>query len=196
MTVAAAEQLVGRYIFLHAGAVARDDRAVVLPAASGVGKSTLVAAPVGHGFTCLGDDIVVYDADRAALIPFVRSISLKAGAAPLLTPFYAQPLPERAAYRFGQKLVSFVTPGEQAWPRAPVVAAIVFPEHVTTGPATRSPLSRTEGLPRFLAQCSSHHRLGATAVRIALDIVRQADCWVLRYGDLTDAVDLLESALA
>jgi hypothetical protein len=197
VTVAGIDQLVDRYIIFHAGAVSRSGRAILLPAASGAGKSTLVAALVACGFTCLGDDTVLYDPGRRKLLPLVRSITLKAGSTALLAPFYTQPLPEPTVRRFGQKLVTFVTPGPDAWPREPVaVAAVVVPERTDDRTAELIPLSRAEMLPRLLAQCSSHQRAGARAVQVALDLIRQVDCWVLRYGRLDEAVELLESALA
>ncbi|MEN8261379.1 MAG: hypothetical protein ABFS02_12495 [Pseudomonadota bacterium] len=49
------------YIFVHAGVVAINDKAIVLPGNSGAGKSTLVAALIDAGAEYYSDDMAVFD---------------------------------------------------------------------------------------------------------------------------------------
>jgi hypothetical protein len=62
---------------LHAGAVTRDGRAVVIRGASGAGKSTLVAAAWTRGFNVLGDESILANrADPNVVSATVRELSL------------------------------------------------------------------------------------------------------------------------
>src|SRR5205814_1107286 len=62
-------------VFLHAGAVGRKGRAIVLPAESFKCKSTLVAELVRQGAEYYSDDFAIFD-DHGLLHPFPRTISL------------------------------------------------------------------------------------------------------------------------
>lgn len=64
------------HVFVHAGVVARHGRALVLPAATFAGKSTLVAALVRAGADYLSDEYAVLAAD-GRVHPYARRISLR-----------------------------------------------------------------------------------------------------------------------
>ena len=64
------------HVFVHAGVVARGDRALVLPATTFAGKSELVAALVRAGADYLSDEYAVLGAD-GLVHPYARRISLR-----------------------------------------------------------------------------------------------------------------------
>ena len=64
-------------LLLHAGVVAKGDRAVLLPAPPGSGKSTLCAALIQQGWRLLSDEIAVVSLTENNVRPFVRPVSLK-----------------------------------------------------------------------------------------------------------------------
>jgi hypothetical protein len=66
----------GGLVFVHAGAVAWAGRALVLPGASGCGKSELVAALVRAGATYLSDEFAVLDG-AGRVHPYARAIALR-----------------------------------------------------------------------------------------------------------------------
>ena len=66
-----------QHLLLHASAVERDGRAIIMVGASGTGKSTL-AAMLGEGdWRLLGDEFAMLGLDDEQLSPFPRLISLK-----------------------------------------------------------------------------------------------------------------------
>lgn len=66
-----------RHLLLHASAVEKDGKALILTGASGSGKSTL-AAMLGHkGWRFMGDEFVLLDLVTGEAAPFPRMISLK-----------------------------------------------------------------------------------------------------------------------
>jgi hypothetical protein len=63
-------------VFVHAGVVTVEGRAIVLPASNFAGKSTLVAALVRAGATYYSDEFAVLDAD-GCIRPYPRPLSLR-----------------------------------------------------------------------------------------------------------------------
>jgi hypothetical protein len=64
------------YVFVHAGVVGWNGRAVVIPGASRSGKSSLVAAFLRAGAVYLSDEFAVFDR-TGRVRPFPRSVSLR-----------------------------------------------------------------------------------------------------------------------
>lgn len=66
-----------RYLLLHAAALERDGRALILTGESGAGKSTLSALLALAGWRFLGDEFALLGLDDGLLRPFPRPVSLK-----------------------------------------------------------------------------------------------------------------------
>lgn len=69
-----------RHLLLHASAVEKDGRVLVMTGASGSGKSTLSALLGSRGWRFMGDEFVLLDPDSGQAVPFPRPISLKNSA--------------------------------------------------------------------------------------------------------------------
>jgi HprK-related kinase A len=69
-----------RHLLLHASAVGRDGKVLVMTGLSGSGKSTL-SALLGHrGWRFMGDEFALLDLQSGDVVPFPRLISLKNNA--------------------------------------------------------------------------------------------------------------------
>lgn len=66
-----------RFLLLHASAVERDGRAVLMTGISGAGKSTLAALLMARGWRLMGDEFVLIDPATGLAHGFPRPISLK-----------------------------------------------------------------------------------------------------------------------
>lgn len=164
------------YVFVHAGAVAWHDRALLLPGASCAGKSTLVAELVRAGATYYSDEFALID-ERGFVHPFPRDLRMRAPGKPDQTPIPLAHLNGRAATR--------------ALPVAMVVFteyakdAMWAPEAVTPGRATlelllhATPVQRTPS--RVLATISA--------------MMRGASAWRSKRGDAAGVVSSLLAAL-
>lgn len=73
--VTVAEFAVGK-VFLHAGVVGVNERAIILPARSFQGKTTLVAELVKNGATYYSDEYAVLD-ENGYVYPFPKSLSVR-----------------------------------------------------------------------------------------------------------------------
>jgi HprK-related kinase A len=86
-----------RYLLLHASAVERDGKALLMTGASGAGKSTLAALLMARGWRLMGDEFALLDPATGLIHGFPRLISLKNEAIGLLE----RALPDA---RFGPRL--------------------------------------------------------------------------------------------
>jgi HprK-related kinase A len=66
-----------RYLLLHASAVERDGRALLMTGMSGAGKSTLAALLMGQGWRLMGDEFALLDPATGLVHGFPRLVSLK-----------------------------------------------------------------------------------------------------------------------
>lgn len=66
-----------RHLILHASAVEKDGKALIMTGASGSGKSTLSAMLGNKGWRFLGDEFVLLDLVSGEVAPYPRMISLK-----------------------------------------------------------------------------------------------------------------------
>lgn len=69
-----------RHLILHASAVERGGRALIMTGLSGSGKSTLSALLGQNGWRFMGDEFVLIDLHTGFAVPFPRLISLKNSA--------------------------------------------------------------------------------------------------------------------
>lgn len=66
-----------RHMLLHASAVEKDGKALIMTGESGSGKSTLSALLGSRGWRFMGDEFVLIDLFTGEAVPFPRLISLK-----------------------------------------------------------------------------------------------------------------------
>lgn len=66
-----------RHLLLHASAVEKDGKALIMTGESGSGKSTLAAILSHAGWRFMGDEFVLLDLTTGEAVPFPRLISLK-----------------------------------------------------------------------------------------------------------------------
>ena len=73
-----------RYLLLHASAVERDGKALLMTGLSGAGKSTLAALLMGKGWRLMGDEFALVDPATGLVHGFPRLVSLKNEAVPVV----------------------------------------------------------------------------------------------------------------
>jgi hypothetical protein len=180
---------------VHAAALARDGRVLLLPGDAGSGKSTLAAALMARGFSLLGDDTVLLEDDlRVRGLPF--ALAVKAGAWDLLKPHHPALLGLPVDRRPDGRVVRYLRPGVIA--ADPLAARwMVFPNWDHAPAAGLERLSRVEALQRFLPGCyASARRLQANELAELIAWIEGIDCYTLDSSDLAGAVMLIERLCA
>lgn len=169
-----------RGAFIHAGCVAVDGRAVVLPGRSFAGKTTLVAEMIRRGATYLSDEFAVLDED-GLVHPYPKPLSIRPPEATLRSVHMAAR--ETPAADLGADT------GARALPIVLIAAA-------RYRPAARwspEPRSRAQGALILL----SHALAARLDTERVLPIVRRAAAGAaVLEGDRGDAGEVAEALLA
>jgi hypothetical protein len=194
---AAVEALASRYLLFHAGAVTNAGRGFLLPGDSGSGKSTLVAGLLGAGFDYVSDDVAPVEPASLTLLPFAKSVSLRPGARRPLATWHPH-LHERSRATDVEGAAEwFLTPEASSWPPGPApVRYVVLPQYAAGARTQLTPIRRSAALERLIAQSFSQRELGQRGIERTVAMLREADCFALRFGSLRRAVDLLRRLAA
>lgn len=186
----------GDYYLVHAGAVAWEDEGVILPAASGSGKSSLVAKLVGTGWRYLSDEVAVIAPGSRQLLPFAKSLHLHAGARAVLK-FTHPTLTSTVSYRALDAAEVWYLPPFPNWlPRAPVpLRCAIIPSFVPGARTELVPTSPSIVLGCLLQQSFNLCRHGARAIVDLVQVLSDVRCYALTFGDLDAAASILRAVV-
>jgi hypothetical protein len=180
--------------YFHAAAVSRGERSVLLPAASGTGKSTLTAFMAAHDFAYLGDDSIAMTRLDWSLRPLPACLSLKSGSWPILTALYPE-LPCLPAVHCHGREARYVEP-RQARQAASAPSVILFPSYAKSADIELRTLAPLESMVRLIdAGASLHRPATSTALAEFLQFVQQTPAYELIFSDLPSAKTVIEACL-
>ena len=182
-----------RWLLLHASAVERDGRALLMTGVSGAGKSTLSALLMARGWRFLGDEFALLDPETGLLHPFPRLISLKNAAIAVAE----AALPDA---RFGPLLadtpkgaIRHLIPDARAIAAmdAPVQPSLVLFPSFGHAVAVR-PVAGSEAFVRFTQASTNYVALGERGFDALTGLVRDVPALAIDYPDTQSALDLVE----
>lgn len=187
-----------RHLLIHASAVERGGKAVIMPGDSGSGKSTLAALLGENGWRLLADELVMIDMANGMILPFPRAISLKNSAIAEMQRWIPDPA------RFGPRLndtpkgvLRHLRPNEQAIagmdePARP--ALILFPSFGFE-PATEG-VKKSELFARLTEGSTNYAMLGQTGFGAMLRLVENIPAARFAYPDSRSGMAIVEQFCA
>lgn len=178
-------------IALHAASVAWNGLAIVLPAASGAGKSSLAAWLADKGFVYLGDEIALLK-DASEIIGLTRAVFVKSGAVEAIQ---GLPMCKRVPLvKFGEQLV-FVPPSAAGHESARPCGMLVFPQYRAGADLQIEVLSPADAGFRLVA-CNLNARNFADGGFAELThLARLVPAISIEYGDFAQLEDLFDALL-
>jgi len=186
-----------RHMLLHASAVARNGRAVIMSGESGSGKSTLAALLGEGGWRLMGDEFTLIDPPSGDALAFPRAVSLKNEA-------IGEIIARVDAARLGPWLAG--TPKgdiRHLIPRADAVAAmhepvrpalILFPRF--GGEAAVEPMGEGEAFVRLTEASTNYVALGEAGFAALTRLVRETPAFAISYPDSMTGMALVEQLWA
>jgi len=182
-----------RYLLLHAAALERDGRALLMSGESGAGKSTLAALLSGRGWRLMGDEFALIDPETGLVHPFPRLVSLKNAAIGVVE----RALPDA---RFGPLMrgtpkgdIRHLVPDAEsiaAMCRPAVPALLLFP-HFGAAPATR-PVGAAEAFVRLTQASTNYVTLRERGFDALTRLVREMPAQAIDYPDGDAAIAAVE----
>jgi hypothetical protein len=175
----------GRRLLVHAGAVEHDRRIAIVPAESGGGKSTLVAALVRAGFGYATDETVAVERDTLLVEGYRRALALKRGSWPLFPGVDDGALPSATYATPSRYAPASVLGGRDQREAAPARWLLVPVRGDGAGPAL-TPILRADALVLLVEQAFNFERF-ERGLSVLGEIVRGCDCYRVDVSDLDRA---------
>jgi hypothetical protein len=176
-------------LFLHAAAIAREGRVVLLAAESGGGKSTTTWAALHHGFTLLSDELAPLEPASLLVHPYARAVCLKS-VPPVPYRLPAGSLHDSAVHYVATRLL----PGGLS--KAGPLAMLVFVRYSPEDPEpSLRPITAGESAARLYATSLNVLAHGGEGLDAVLGVASRTPSFVLRSGDLRHTCALLAAAV-
>jgi HprK-related kinase A len=182
-----------RFLLLHASAVERDGRALLMTGHSGAGKSTLAALLGERGWRFLGDEFALVDLASGALHPFPRAISLKNEAAYLFEVEEVRLGPVLAGTPKGR--IRHLRPCDDAIARMGEMATpalILFPRFGRDLAGAVRPVGAAEVFVRLTQASTNYVALGERGFDALSALVTGVPAQAVDYPDTETAIGLVE----
>jgi len=187
-------------VALHAAALSRGDRCVLLPGPSGAGKSTLSAALLARDFEFCSDDLVLLTGAPIRVRGLGVRVGLKKASWAALMDTWPE-LEELPIYRRPDgKLIRYFLPSTTTTDTAAhdsyTPSCVVFPSYGSNVKTELIRVGTGEALQKLAAAgYDLRGRINRELVSELIDWLSTTPCYELRYGDLDHAVDAVEELL-
>lgn len=183
------------FLFLHAGAVVRNDQALLLPAGMDSGKSSLVIALLEIGFSYLSDEFGVLDPVTLNAYPLHKHIKLDSNGLRIL-PGLEERLHDRQwlSAQLADRFVRAQDLGaELAAPAFP--RWVVFPTPDWDGPPRLERIGPAQAVEDMVSACFNLHLYGQRGVVMLSRIAQEGEAFRLYGGTPHERAALLAEEL-
>jgi HprK-related kinase A len=184
-----------QYLMLHAGAVERAGKALILPAMPGSGKSTLSAGLALRGWRLLSDEFGLIVPSTGAVTPLPRAVPLKNQSIGVIRAFAPDAAMGPLYPRTRKGDVAHLRPPGESLRRQeePATAtAIVFPRFLEGAEPVLQEIPRSLAFTRLTNNAFNYRLLGETGFRAMTALIRGCGCFSFVYGDLDTAIAVLD----
>ena len=182
-------------LVLHAACVARDDRAVILPAPPGSGKSTLCAALVNRGWRLLGDELTLVDFDASQVWGLARPVNLKNASIDVIRQFAPEAFLTRPVHDTSKGTVALMAPpaaSVQAGSRPALPCWMVLPKYERGAAATLEPMPQGQAFLQIADNAMNYHVLGRQGFETVGELTARGRHYSFRYGNLDEAMQVFD----
>jgi HprK-related kinase A len=179
------------WLIVHSAVLARDDRAVLMPAPPGSGKSTLCAALMNHGWRLLSDEMALIDPNSGLLTPSPRAISLKNQSIALIAERFPDAVMGPVAHDTQKGNVAHLRPSADSVAMATHPARvdwIVFPQYEAGARLSVQAHPKGDALIALASNSFNQHVHGRQGFHAMADMVQSCGVFDLHYSQLDDAL--------
>jgi len=169
---------------IHAGAVYKDNRCILLPGQSGNGKSTLTSWLIMNGFQYLTDELVFLTHD-AQVLPLTRPISLKIA-------------PSHESWLVAEEQSNKIITSDEGsmiphrllnpsfFPRHPRLTEVIFPSYSPGAEGILQEISPAKSSLYLLKSHVNARNLQGHGVAQLASIVKNCNSYTLTYSSFSD----------
>ncbi|NLF54576.1 MAG: HprK-related kinase A [Thauera phenolivorans] len=191
-------QRFNQHVLLHAGALARAERAVIMAATPGSGKSTLSAAMMLRGFRLLSDEFGVLCPESGALLPMLKPVALKNQSIDLIRGFSGEAVLGPVHYATRKGDVAHLAPDAAsvaAMHRPARPALVIFPRWREGAALAVEPQAREQAFARLAFNSFNYRLLGPVSFDAVADLAAACPAVQLTYSRLDEAIEAIHRLL-
>lgn len=179
---------------LHSAAVAKNGKALVIPANSGAGKSSFTTWLSANGFDYLTDEIILIDEDRK-IDGLARPIQIKPhGIDAVQRLIIDQDLVQPG--KFANALPVACVGGKASEQVKHDLSLFIFPQYKKDAEYSFTQLSSADAGMKLMANHVNARNLEGHGFREMMDIIRSTPCYALEYGGFDTLPDDFPEQLA
>jgi HprK-related kinase A len=181
------------YLAFHAAVVERENRALILPAPPGSGKSTLCAGLVCRGWRLLSDEMALIDPDTGHAIPVPRPVSLKNDSIDVIRDFCPQAVFNPPVHDTIKGTVAHMRPPTESVQHAKVAVLpgwIVLPRYVAGASADLKRLPKAQAFMKMAENSFNYGAHGRHGFETLASLIDACECYEFSYGNLDDAIEV------
>jgi len=186
------------YYLIHAGVIAYNNEATLLPGKSGSGKTTLVAGLIKKGFRYLSDEIAIIDPQTLKIYPFLKPLNMKKGSLSLFKEFEPEMrLISKNDINMEDKIHHIFVNNCSIHPmNKPIpLKNIILIQYNPSIKCKLRPISRASAIFE-IARCSfNQYRFREKGINILYDLVKECQCYYLCFNQLSKAINLINDIL-
>ena len=175
------------YLKLHAGAVARNGKAIIMPGVPGAGKSTLCAALGLTGWRILSDEHALIVPGTADVVPLCRPVSLKNESIEVIRAFDPGAIfgPVSRDTHKGTVAHMKADLSADSHDSKPLVSrTMLFPRYSKTEPQRLGPRLRTASFVLAAYHSFNYSLMGEAGFHAMRTLIDSVECYDLVYHDL------------
>ncbi|WP_291986800.1 HprK-related kinase A [Candidatus Accumulibacter sp. ACC007] len=192
-------QRFNQHVLLHAGALALGDRAVIMAAPPGAGKSTLTAAMMLRGFRMLSDEFGVLCPRTGKLWPMLKPVALKNRAVDVIRDYADNAIlgPLYKGTRKGD--VAHLAPlaaSVDARQRPARPCLLLFPSFRDGATLNIRRLPGEEAFARVAFNSFNYALLGQISFAAVAEVVAACPAFALEYSKLDEAIEAIRTMIA
>jgi HprK-related kinase A len=178
------------WLIIHAAALEKDGRAVILAAPPGSGKSTLCAGLALRGWRLMSDELALVTLDAKSILPLARPISLKNQSIEVVRSYDPSVVLGGAARDTVKGTVALMKPPAESVRRSSEAAKpawIVFPKWQSGAPARLTPRGKASTFIELGRNAFNYSVLGRRGFDVLASLVDHCGCYDFEYSALDEA---------
>jgi len=182
-----------QYLIIHAAAIERGGRAVILPGPPGSGKSTLCAYLVHNGWRLLSDELALLSLDKARLTALARPISLKNESIEIIKRSVPNATLSRASHDTIKGTVALLKAPPDSTARVQEFASpawVIFPKYASGAKARLEDRSKADTFIEVGKNSFNYSIHGKNGFDCLARLIDACDCYDFTYSDLNEALSL------
>ena len=184
---------------MHAGVLAKDNKAILLPAHPGSGKSTTSCAFMKHGWRLLSDELALITPNTLTVTPFVRPVCLKNASVDIVSEWLPEQAKSDIAPNTHKGDVAHLAPTEISWREKASTAslsAVVLRSYRADTYCEIQPLTHRQAFNQIYEHCFNIGILGAQGFSTLAGIADKVSAYHITFNEADEIVSFIEETLA